>query len=104
MKNLYISATMGEATMYGLYAVPVDSTGTVTTQPSESTTEVLLGDVNSDGSVDAVDVLTLKKYLLTMIDITDINSTNADVDGSTSIDVVDLLQLKKYVLGMVTLG
>jgi hypothetical protein len=100
---------MSKATIYGLYAIPVNSTGTVTTtttttQPIEGTTDVLLGDANSDGSVDSVDVLVIKKYLLTMIDISDINTANADVDGSGDVDAVDLLQVKKCVLGMITLS
>ncbi len=89
-----------------------------TTETSESTPDVdtttgstdttigedtgILGDTNNDGEVNAVDVLTLKKYLLTIIDESKINLDNADMDSNETVDVVDLLVLKKIVLGIIT--
>jgi endo-1,4-beta-xylanase len=69
-----------------------------TTTPTGSTG--ILGDTDDSGEVNAVDVLTLKKYLLTMIDETQLDLTNADMDSSGNVDVVDLLLLKKVILGI----
>jgi pectate lyase len=64
----------------------------------------LLGDVNLDGEVNSVDIVMLKKYLLTMIGDDDLSTDarlNADVTGDGEIQATDLLKLKKYVLLMI---
>jgi endo-1,4-beta-xylanase len=76
------------------------TTGSTDTTIGEDTG--ILGDTNNDGEVNAVDVLTLKKYLLTIIDESKINLDNADMDSNETVDVVDLLVLKKIVLGIIT--
>jgi endo-1,4-beta-xylanase len=73
-----------------------------TTDSNTSVSTGIIGDVNDDGEVNAVDVLTLKKYLLTMIDSSEIDLDNADMDSSETVDVVDLLVLKKIILGIIT--
>lgn len=142
--NLFLSATSSSATMYGLYAVPVNST-TVTTTTSETsdttvtttsetsdttvtttsetsdttvtttsetidtttttvTTSItpifLLGDVNDDGAVKSNDLLLLKKYLLGLVELSDINFKNSDMNSDGDIKSNDLLTLKKVLLGI----
>ncbi|WP_110463617.1 glycosyl hydrolase [Ruminiclostridium sufflavum] len=63
-------------------------------------THGLLGDLNSDGNVDAIDLGLLKAYLL-KINTISINSTNADVDGSGDIDALDFAYVKKKLLGII---
>ncbi|HEX2927185.1 MAG TPA: glycoside hydrolase N-terminal domain-containing protein [Ruminiclostridium sp.] len=62
--------------------------------------QIKLGDLNSDGRIDAFDYMLLKKYLLG----TDTLKTPglADLDGNSKVDVFDFLLLKKYLLGEIT--
>ena len=57
----------------------------------------LPGDINGDGTIDAFDLLRLKKYLAGSE--TSVEEYNADVNGDGSIDAFDLLRLKKYLAG-----
>lgn len=59
-----------------------------------------LGDLNSDGQIDAMDFQLMKKYLLGQGTIE--NTKIADLDASGTIDVLDLLLLKQYLLGTIT--
>jgi hypothetical protein len=61
----------------------------------------LKGDVNDSGDVNSVDLVLVKKYLLTMIDGSALNLTNADVNNSGDVNSVDLLFIKKYLLTMI---
>ncbi|MCC8069245.1 MAG: cellulase family glycosylhydrolase [Ruminococcus sp.] len=63
-------------------------------------TDVLLGDVNSDGSVKSNDLLLLKKYLLGLSEESEINFTNSDMNGDNEVKSNDLLSLKKVLLGI----
>jgi hypothetical protein len=67
--------------------------------PGESTG--VKGDANNDGDVNSVDVLLVKKYVLTMVDSDALNTTNADVNGDGSVQANDLLLIKKFVLQMI---
>jgi oligoendopeptidase F len=58
-----------------------------------------LGDVNLDGVIDPVDLLTLKKYLLGMdISTLDFYTSTADLNSDGSINILDLLTLKRILL------
>lgn len=66
---------------------------------SISTKSVLIGDVNNDGEVDAVDLTRLKKYLAGQpVEIFEGANTNPDVDNV--VDAVDLTRLKKLLAGI----
>jgi endoglucanase len=81
----------------------LDTAASETTDADEPSTEPtgLKGDVNDDNQVNAVDLLTIKKYLLTMIDDTQLNTTNADVNGDNQVNAVDLLKVKKFLLTII---
>ena len=59
---------------------------------------VLVGDVNSDGRVDAGDVLMLRMYLADMS--VDIDLDMADVNGDHKVDAGDVLVLRMYLADM----
>ncbi|MBP0972445.1 MAG: cellulase family glycosylhydrolase [Oscillospiraceae bacterium] len=86
MQNLFISATQSKMTAYALYAVPKGDVP----QPAS------LGDVNGDGAVTVLDIITLQKYLLLVQ--TEIDSDQADMNEDGVIDVFDLALLKRMVL------
>lgn len=60
----------------------------------------LIGDVNLDGNVDAIDFGLIKSYLLG-ISTASIDETNADLDGSGSIDALDFAYMKQKLLGLI---
>jgi glucuronoarabinoxylan endo-1,4-beta-xylanase len=59
-----------------------------------------LGDLNSDGQINAFDFLALKKHLLAVETLK--NPKLADLDGNGKVDAFDFLELKKYLLGKIT--
>lgn len=62
--------------------------------------DTLLGDINGDGKVDAIDYALLKKYLLGLYS-DDFNRYVADVNLDGSIDAIDLAILKGYLLHII---
>lgn len=61
---------------------------------------VLSGDINGDKSVDALDLVALKIYLLNTSLIIDIKAADTFQDGN--IDALDVATLKKYLLGSIS--
>ncbi|MBQ2676304.1 MAG: family 16 glycosylhydrolase [Clostridia bacterium] len=68
---------------------------------SAATTLPVLGDVNEDGSVDASDLLSLKRYVLMVMTMDD--DCSADISGDTAVNATDLLLLKRSVLSVTDL-
>lgn len=58
---------------------------------------ILMGDVNTDGKVDDLDVSDLNGYLLGTVPAKNISFANADMDASGGIDIFDLGALKKKI-------
>lgn len=106
--DLYVSAHSGDATIYGLYAVPVNSVQPSTEETTEETTEeikpIIPGDVNEDEKVNVFDSIALKRYL-----INDFNPDNeaspvlvsspADTNGNGTIEIADLVLLNQWLVG-----
>ncbi|MCC8069759.1 MAG: leucine-rich repeat protein, partial [Ruminococcus sp.] len=56
----------------------------------------IMGDINSDNQVSAIDLLLIKRYILDIgVDLTE--TLQADVNEDNSINLLDLLELKKYI-------
>lgn len=60
----------------------------------------LKGDVNNDGELSVQDVILLKKYLVKLLDVDDINFENAEMDSNGIVNVFDLILLKRAVLAV----
>lgn len=58
-----------------------------------------LGDINSDGQIDAIDFQLMKKYLLGMETIQNIKL--ADLDANGDVNALDFSLLKQYLLGTI---
>ena len=57
----------------------------------------IAGDVNGDGEVNILDLIRLRKYLMSAAQ--DIQSANADVTGDGVVDNKDLVRMRKYLAG-----
>ncbi|MBN2443900.1 MAG: dockerin type I repeat-containing protein, partial [Spirochaetales bacterium] len=73
-----------------------------TTVPTSAPTNpaVLLGDVNSDGSVDIVDALLIAQWYV-QLDPLPFNVDAADTNCSGSVDIVDALLIAQYYVGLI---
>ena len=78
---------------------------TTVTNPTASTdgTEISYGDVDCNGAVELLDVITLNKNLLGITKLDDKGSANADVDCSDVVDGTDSLLILKSIVSLVTL-
>ncbi len=82
------------------------STEPTTTAPTKETEEqsdarLLPGDVNLDGTVDIMDVISINRYLLGSNTLGPVAKKNADVDGTGTIDTTDSLLILKYVVEII---
>jgi hypothetical protein len=59
----------------------------------------ILGDVNSDGQIDSIDLMAIKKHLLGVETVK--NPAMADLDASGTVDALDYSLLKQYLLGII---
>ncbi len=65
----------------------------------EVISEGKLGDINSDASIDSLDLMLIKKHLLgEAIE----NTALADLDDSGAIDAIDFALMKQYLLGIIS--
>lgn len=60
----------------------------------------LYGDVNEDQSIDSIDLVVLKRYLLSQGEYS-INEYKADVNCDGFVDAIDFALLKQYLLGII---
>lgn len=60
----------------------------------------LYGDLNSDGSIDSLDLTIMKRVVLKKMTIDDI--TAADLDGDGELNSLDVTLLKRYILKKIT--
>lgn len=81
-------------------------TEVITTSTTETETDIttspitpilLIGDINLDGNIDLIDILTMKKYLLNCITLTEKQLQLADIVEDNSINILDLIKLKQLI-------
>ena len=93
-----MSARMNDVKIYGIFAVPKNSQPEETTEPDTTVVDDFRkGDVNTDGQVSILDVVTLQKYLLGYSGIINLNY-NADMNDDNVLNIYDLVLLKKAIL------
>ena len=71
---------------------------TVVYDDPETTLKGMIGDINLDGDINAIDYILLKKYVLQTIQLNENQLAVADINGSGEIDAVDYILLKKKIL------
>lgn len=72
-----------------------------TTIIGAGTFDILLGDVNSDGTIDSFDICLARKGFINGFDST-AAELNADVDQNDVVDMIDVQLIQDYVLGAIT--
>ena len=111
ISDLYVSAHAGDATIYGLYAVPVNSVQPSTEETTEETTEevkpdIIPGDVNDDKKVNVFDSVALRRMLLNNLShpvpmvVLPPSPSPADTNGNGTIEIADLVLLNQWLVGM----
>ena len=66
-----------------------------------ASSDVLYGDINSDGKVSTADLILMKKYLLgSLSEDTAFSMENADINLDGKVSTADLTKLKKTLLGL----
>lgn len=111
ISDLYVSAHAGDATIYGLYAVPVNSVQPSTEETTEETTEevkpdIIPGDVNEDKKVNVFDSVVLRRMLLNNLShpvpmvVLPPSPSPADTNGNGTIEIADLVLLNQWLVGM----
>lgn len=90
MTNMFIGASSADATIYGLYAVPVNT--------PVVPVEITAGDADCNGIVNVYDTVLVKKYILGIKQPSEQSLLNADMNSDGSITVIDLIELNKFLL------
>lgn len=80
------------------YCITLDELPDLETYPISDGQDILYGDLNSDKSIDSLDLALLKKYVIE--NTQDIKA--ADLDGNGSTDALDLSLIKRYLLGQIS--
>lgn len=63
---------------------------------------VLIGDVNNDGSVDALDSVNILKYTVDKVTLTENQLYVADVNDDGSVDALDAFAIQSFAVGKIT--
>lgn len=63
-------------------------------------TLIVFGDVNKDSAIDAIDLLMVRRYLLSLTKLNSVTVTAADVNHDGKTDAIDLLLIRRTLLGL----
>ena len=102
IKAGYIDADL-KATTYATTAVKGAIKVGAPTETDPPSGDIVYGDVDENGKVDIIDVITLNKNLMVNDPISAQGKKNADVDKNGKIDETDALNILKAVVELVTL-
>ncbi|MBQ8688446.1 MAG: dockerin type I repeat-containing protein [Ruminococcus sp.] len=77
-----------------------NSTGPADTTTALPADTVIQGDINLDGRLSVVDVITISKYNAKMITLNAMQELACDCNGDSVVDDEDVIDLMKYIVGM----
>ncbi|MGN0115311.1 MAG: dockerin type I domain-containing protein [Acutalibacteraceae bacterium] len=85
--------TAAPTTVAPTTAAPTTATPT-TTEPTTTITPIIYGDTNSDGNVNLLDLILMRKYLAKWS--VEIDTAAADCNADGNINLLDLILMRKY--------
>ena len=59
---------------------------------------VLSGDMNQDGMIDVLDVITFVNIILDFVEVTDYHWIAGDLNGDNSLDILDIILIVEIIL------
>ena len=62
----------------------------------------MLGDVNNDGKINMLDAITVQKYGVGQVSLTDLQLQSADVSHDGKVNIRDAILIQKYSGGAIT--
>lgn len=65
-------------------------------------TVFLKGDINCDGKISILDMVSIKSHVLGVSELTDLAALAADYNGDGKISILDYVQIKAFILGITT--
>ncbi len=65
-------------------------------------TVFLKGDINRDGKISILDMVSVKSHVLGVSELTDLAALAADYNGDGKISILDYVQIKAFILGITT--
>lgn len=86
----------GNCTIDPVIATSSPAVATEPAEPTEPSYQVIIGDVNDDGSIDVLDALDIEKYAVEKIQLTPEQIYAADVNGDGVADTLDSVLIQKY--------
>jgi hypothetical protein len=98
-----VSGATGVQDLYLCFSGPTNTDWFKFTEGTSGGGEVtgILGDLNDDNAVNAIDIATLRSHLLGIIDLTGKNLANADVNADGNVNSLDFGFMRQYILGMI---
>ncbi len=76
--------------------------GWILVTPAEPEPEYTRGDIDGNGKVDILDVITINQAILGKASLTETQLLAADINGNEKPDSADSLSIMKYIVGLVT--
>ena len=62
-------------------------------------TNIIIGDINGDGSINSADLLKIRQHLLKTISLLNVYFTASDINYDKTINSADLLRVRQHLLG-----
>ena len=95
--DLYLKFTGGEGYLFNVNWWKFNAAASPTPSPTG-----ILGDINDNGEVNAIDFALLRKHLLGITLLEGTALTNADVNKNGNVDAIDFALIRKYILGIIS--
>ena len=62
---------------------------------------IIYGDINGNGSIDAIDLIRLQKQQINLLEISGVYAVAADVNKDKSMTAVDLIRIQKHLIQLI---